>query len=129
MGGDETPRATAQCATPPTATASSGAAREIPLDGAQRKMPAEALRGAEETRDVLDDALVALGRWLLVQVFDDVASAALSGRHQPPLLAKPLAGGPSRRLRERVLRVALHVAADDKRVNTEVGGDQASGHT
>lgn len=94
---------------------------EIPLDGAQRKMLAEALRRAEETRNVMEDALVAFGRWLLVQVFDDDASAALAGRHQNPVWRSLLsrAGGPTLRLSERMLYVALHIAAHDKRINDE----------
>lgn len=111
----------------PTKKPASASAREIvvsseiPLDGAQRKMLAEALRRAEETRNVMEDALVTFGRWLLVQVFDDDASAALAGRHQNPVWRSLLAraGGPTLRLSERMLYVALHIAAHDKRINDE----------
>ncbi|MBI5514008.1 MAG: hypothetical protein HY909_09590 [Deltaproteobacteria bacterium] len=91
------------------------------LDDAQRKLLAEALRRAEETRDAVEGALVGLGRWLLVQVFDDDAAAALDGRHQNPVWRELLsrAGGPTLRLSERVLYVALHVAAHDKRITDE----------
>lgn len=91
------------------------------LDAAQRKLVAEALRRAEETRDVMEDALVSFGRWLLVQVFDDDAAAALSGRHNNPVWRDLLerAGGPTLRLSERMLYVALHIAARDKRITDE----------
>jgi hypothetical protein len=62
-----------------------------PLDAAQRRMLAEALRRAEETRDVMEDALVSYGRWLLVHVFDDDAGAALEGRRDNPLWRELLA--------------------------------------
>lgn len=91
------------------------------LTATERKLVAEALRRAEETRNVMEDSLVGYGRWLLVQVFDDDASAALTGRHDNAvwrdLLAR--AGGPTLRLSERLLYVALHIAAHDKRINDE----------
>ncbi len=92
-----------------------------PLDGTQRKVLAEALRRAEETRNVMEDALVSFGRWMLVQVFDDDAGAALAGRHQNPVWRSLLAraGGPTLRLSERMLYVALHIAAHDKRITDE----------
>ena len=96
-------------------------ADEAPLDGAQRKVLAEALRRAEDTRNVMEDALVAFGRWLLVQVFDDDAGAALAGRHHNPVWRSLLAraGGPTLRLSERMLYVAIHIAAHDKRITDE----------
>ncbi len=70
---------------------------------------------------MIEDALVSFGRWALVNVFDDDAAAALSGRHDNPvwrdLLAR--AGGPTLRLSERMLYVALHIAAHDKRITDE----------
>ena len=91
------------------------------LDAPQRKILAEALRRAEETRDVIEDALVSFGRWVLVNVFDGAAAAALDGRHDNPvwrdLLAR--AGGPTLRLSARMLYVALHIAAHDKRITDE----------
>lgn len=111
----------------PPRTAAAKPSRELavaapnPLDAPQRKVLAEALRRAEETRDVIEDALVSFGRWVLVNVFDDDAAAALDGRHDNPvwrdLLAR--AGGPTLRLSERMLYVALHIAAHDKRITDE----------
>ena len=91
------------------------------LDAGERKLLAEALRRAEETRNVMEDALVDFGRWLLVHVFDDDAAAALAGRRQNRLWLDLLAraGGPTLRLSERTLYVALHIAAHDKRINDE----------
>jgi hypothetical protein len=93
----------------------------VTLDDAQRKLLAEALRRAEETRDAVENSLVGLGRWLLVQVFDDDAAAALKGRHDNPVWRELLsrAGGPTLRLSERVLYVTLHIAAHDKRITDE----------
>jgi hypothetical protein len=111
----------------PPRTAAAKPSRELALaaptalDAPQRKVLAEALRRAEETRDVIEDALVSYGRWVLVNVFDDDAAAALDGRHDNPvwrdLLAR--AGGPTLRLSERMLYVALHIAAHDKRITDE----------
>ncbi len=52
-------------------TAPPRAAPVAGLDAGERKLLAEALRRAEEARNVMEDALVAFGRWLLVHVFDD----------------------------------------------------------
>ncbi len=116
MSGQRTPKAPARAKA--LATVEPAAAH---LGAAQRKVLAEALRRAEETRDVIEDALVSFGRWLLVNVFDDDAAAALDDRHDNPvwrdLLAR--AGGPTLRLSERMLYVALHIAAHDKRINDE----------
>ncbi len=91
------------------------------LQPAQRRVLAEALRRAEETRNVMEDALVSYGRWLLVHVFEDDAAAALEGRRDNPLWRELLsrAGGPTLRVSERLLYVALHIAAHDKRITDE----------
>lgn len=91
---------------------------EAPLDDAQRRLLAEALRRAEETRDVMEDALVAFGRWVLVDVFDDDARAALEDRGANPVwrTLTARAGGPTLRLSRRLLHVALTIAARDKRI-------------
>ncbi len=91
------------------------------LDAAQRKLVAEALRRCEEVRVEMESALVDLGRWALVNVFDDDAAEALTGARANPvwraLLAR--AGGPTLRLSARMLSVGLHVAAYDKRIQDE----------
>jgi hypothetical protein len=91
------------------------------LSAAQRKLLASVLARAEETRDVMEDALVSFGRWLLVEVFDDDARAALDDRSDHPVWSelRRRAGGPTLRLSERMLYVALHIAARDKRITSE----------
>lgn len=91
------------------------------LTAPQRALLAEALRRAEETRDVMEDALVSFGRWLLVAVFNDDASAALGDRSDNPVWLDMLhrAGGPTLRLSEKMLYVALHIAARDRRITDE----------
>lgn len=91
------------------------------LTAPQRALLAEALRRAEETRDVMEDALVSFGRWLLVAVFNDDASAALGDRSDNPVWLDLLhrAGGPTLRLSEKMLYVALHIAARDRRITDE----------
>lgn len=91
------------------------------LTVADEKILAEALRRAEDTRNVMEDALVDFGRWMLVHVFDDNARAALEGRENNPVWADLVrrAGGPTLRLNKRVLYTALHIAARDKRITDE----------
>jgi Arc/MetJ family transcription regulator len=82
---------------------------------------AEALRLAESTRNTVEDALVAFGRWLLVHVFDDDAAAALANDTPNPLWTELLrrCGGPTLRLSRRFLHVAVAIAAHDKRINDD----------
>jgi hypothetical protein len=91
------------------------------LTAAQKKLLAEALRRAEETRDVMEDALVGFGRWVLVTVFDDDAGAALDERADNPVWRELLAraGGPTLRLNRKLLYVSVHIAARDKRITDE----------
>ncbi len=94
---------------------------EPPLAAVQKKLLAEALRRGEETRDVMEDALVQYGRWLLVNVFDDDAAAALDDRAGNAVWLALLerAGGPTLRLNRKLLYVALHIAARDRRITDE----------
>jgi hypothetical protein len=93
----------------------------VTLTSPQKKLLAEALRRAEETRDVMEDALVGFGRWVLVTVFDDDASAALDERADNPVWRELLAraGGPTLRLNRKLLYVSVHIAARDKRITDE----------
>ena len=97
------------------------AASDVTLTAPEKKLLAEALRRADETRNVMEDALVGFGRWVLVTVFDDDASAALDERADNPvwraLLAR--AGGPTLRLNRRLLYVSVQIAARDKRITDE----------
>jgi hypothetical protein len=87
----------------------------------ERGLLAEALRRGEETRDVMEDALVSFGRWVLVNVFKDDAASALADRTQNPVWLQLVhhAGGPKLRLGRKLLYVALHIAARDKRITDE----------
>ncbi len=91
------------------------------LSADDRKLLAEALRRGEETRNVMEDALVGFGRWILVTVFDDDATAALEARRENAVWSELLAraGGPTLRLSDKMLYLALHIAARDKRINDE----------
>lgn len=91
------------------------------LNASDRKLLAEALRRGEETRDVMEDALVSFGRWLLVNVFNDDAAAALDDRARNPVWLELLhhAGGPKLRIGRKLLFVAVHIAARDKRITDE----------
>ena len=97
---------------------SAGAEPRPILTTSEQRLVAEALRRAEETRNVMEDALVGFGRWMLVSVFDDDASAALEGRSANAVWADLVrrAGGPTLRLNKKLLYVALHIAARDKRI-------------
>ena len=91
------------------------------LTASEQRLVAEALRRAEETRNVMEDALVGFGRWVLVSVFDDDASAALEGRSTNAVWVDLVrrAGGPTLRLHKKLLYVALHIAARDKRITDD----------
>jgi hypothetical protein len=87
----------------------------------QHAVFAEALQRANRTREVIEHEVIDLGQWLLVKVFDDDAGAAL-GDTRKNVVWKALverAGGPTLRLSEKVLSVALHIAAHDKRIQDD----------
>ncbi|HRI66627.1 MAG TPA: hypothetical protein PK156_20400 [Polyangium sp.] len=104
-----------------TTTALVLGAQEDALSKQDEVVLSEALRRAEETRNVVEDALVNLGGWLLVHVFHDDARAALEGKRVNPVWRALLerAGGPSLRLSRRFLYVAVAIAAHDKRIQDE----------
>ncbi len=89
---------------------------------AQAPLLAEALRRGEATRNAMEDALVDYGRWILVNIFDDDAAAALDAKSENPLWVALLAraGGPTLRLSRKVLYVAVEIAARDKRINDDI---------
>ncbi len=92
-----------------------------PLTKEQRLLLAEALRRAELARDTIEDAVVELGRWLLVHVFEDDSTAALEGRRDNPVWRELLdrAGGPSLKMPARALHISVRIAAFDKRIQDE----------
>lgn len=91
------------------------------LDASERRTLAEALRLGAVASDAAESAIVGFGRWLLVHVFADDAAAALDDRSENPVWRELLrrAGGPTLRLGQRSLYVALHIAARDKRIGDE----------
>lgn len=96
-------------------------AKPASLSRPQQKLVAEAIRRGEEARSHVEDALVDYGRWLLVNVFDDDAGAALE-RPRDNLVWRELmdrAEGPALRVGRRFLLVALAIAAHDKRIQDE----------
>ncbi len=94
---------------------------ETALNAAEHKLLAQALQRADEARETIESAVVTFGRWALVNVFADDARAALEARHENPvwLALRARAGGPTLRLSERLLTVALLIAARDKRITDE----------
>lgn len=92
-----------------------------PLAASHEPVLREALLRAEETRNVVEDALVSFGRWLLVHVFEGDSTQALAARKENPLWneLQRRAGGPSLRLSRRFLSVALHIAAHDQRIQDD----------
>lgn len=92
------------------------------LAKAERALLAEALRRAENARNVLESTLLDFGRWLLVEVFHDDAAAALGDRKRDNPVWRELlsrAGGPTLRLNAKFLYVALDIAAHDKRIQDD----------
>ena len=92
-----------------------------PLAAAHEPVLREALLRAEETRNVVEDALVSFGRWMLVYVFESDSTRALATRKDSPLWneLQRRAGGPTLRLSRRFLSVALHIAAHDQRIQDD----------
>ena len=91
------------------------------LNAAEKSVLAEALREADAARDVMEAALVGFGRWILINVFHDDATAALEGKRENRVWQRlrARAGGPSLRVSEKLLYVAVDIAAHDKRINDE----------
>lgn len=91
------------------------------LDHEETHLLKQALLRGTEACDIMTGALVGYGRWLLVNVFDDDAAAALQGRRENKVWSALLAraGGPTLRLSQHMLYVALHLAAHDKRIQDE----------
>ena len=64
----------------PTRALARSSVHASPVPARHDALLAEALRLAEHTRNTVEDALVECGRWLLVHVFGNDASAALEGK-------------------------------------------------
>ena len=107
--------------TPPEATTAMVVHGSEHLTRDDRTVLAEALRQAEGTRNIVEAALLDFGRWLLVEVFHDDAAAALGAKGDNSVWRELVdrAGGPTLRLGERFLFVALEIAAHDKRIQDD----------
>ncbi len=105
------------------ATRSSGLQRadDRPLTKDERLQLAEAVRLGEDARRNAEGALASYGRWLLVNVFDDDASEALTNKRKNPVWREllNLSDGPKLRISRTSLHLAVQVAAYDKRLNDE----------
>jgi hypothetical protein len=92
------------------------------LTKTDKALLAEALRRAEAARNVVESTLLDFGRWVLVEVFQDDAAAALGDRKRDnPVWREMLsrAGGSTLRLGTRFLYVSLEIAAHDKRIQDD----------
>lgn len=94
----------------------------VRLTGGQRDVLAEALRRGEDLREEVEAKVLAFGRWLLAEVFDGDAAAAIDEKTKNAVWLELVrrAGGPTLQLNRRLLYVALNIAARDKRI-----GDQS----
>jgi hypothetical protein len=90
----------------------------VKLNKAERALLDEALLQGERTRDAVDDALIEFGRWVLLHVFANDATAATDLRTSNPVFLELLrrAGGPTLGLSVRAIHLAVHVAARDRRI-------------
>lgn len=91
------------------------------LDAGEKAVLAEALRQGDETRDRMEAALVGFGRWILINVFKDDTTAALEHKRENRVWQslRARAGGPTLRVSEKLLYVAVDIAAHDKRINDD----------
>lgn len=92
-----------------------------PLNTAEQKLFAEALRRGESAREEMEDLLKDYGTWLFVNVFDNNSTKVIEQRKESRvwqhLVAR--AGGSTLRLNEQMLNVCVLAAAYDKRLNDD----------
>jgi hypothetical protein len=93
----------------------------VRLNASQKKVFAEALRLGADLADELEANVSSYGRWLLEEVFDDDASAALDDKTKNPIWLELVrrAGGPTLRIGRRMLFIAVRLAAYDKRISDQ----------
>jgi hypothetical protein len=93
----------------------------VHLAPAEAHLLDRALAEGQRLQNVLEDAVIAFGRWLLVEVFDNDAKKALDewGRNPVWLELVRRAGGPSLGVSRTVLYAALRLAANDKRLTDQ----------
>jgi hypothetical protein len=93
----------------------------VHLSASERKVFNEALRLGADLADEVEAKVAAYGRWLLEDVFANDAAAALDERTKNPVWQELVrrAGGPTLRISRRMLFVAVHLAAYDKRITDQ----------
>ena len=93
----------------------------VKLTAAQKKVFTEALRLGADLADEVEAKVSAYGRWLLEEVFDNDAAAALDDRTKNPIWQELVrrAGGPTLRIGRRMLFIAVRLAAYDKRITDQ----------
>ena len=91
------------------------------LVGKEKHTLDEALRLGEDMAEEVESSVSAYGRWLLANVFDNDATAALDVRSNNRVWLELVrrAGGPTLRVSRRILDVAVRIAANDKRINDQ----------
>jgi len=92
-----------------------------PLDAREQRVLAAAIRLAEKTAREVERGLLELGQWILENVFDGDSEAALTGRRKSRVWHEltRLAGSAALPLSERLLHVALSIAAHDEAITDE----------
>jgi hypothetical protein len=93
----------------------------VHLDPQEGHLLDRALAKGQDLRDTLEDAVVAYGRWLLVEIFQNDTKKALDDASTNPVWMELVrrAGGPSLGVSRTILYVALRIAANDKRLSDE----------
>jgi hypothetical protein len=93
----------------------------IRLTKVERSVLDEAIRRGSDLADELGSKIVSFGRWLLENIFDNNASAALDEKSQNTVWLELVrrAGGPTLAVSRRMLYVALRVAAHDKQITDQ----------
>ena len=93
-------------------------AAPVKLTKPERALVDEGCRRAADMVDEVEASIMAFGRWLLEAVFGNDAAQALDDRTKNPVWLELVrrAGGPTLSANRRMLYVALHLAARDKRI-------------
>ena len=96
-----------------------GAAVHLTAD--QKLVFNEALRLGADLADEVEAKVASYGRWLLESVFGNDAAAALDDRTKNPVWMELVrrSGGPTLRIGQRMLYIAVRLAAYDKRITDQ----------
>jgi hypothetical protein len=93
----------------------------VHLNASEKHVFNEALRLGADLADEVEAKVAAYGRWLLQAVFANDAAAALDDRTKNPVWMELIrrAGGPTLRIGQRMLYIAVRLAAYDKRITDQ----------